>query len=461
MECACERSLRAGVRPGMTLAHARALVPPAGLTVRPHQPERDLLALRALAERMLRFSPMVAPDPPDGLLMDITGCQRLFRGESRLLHAVADAAERIGFVARAAVAPTLGCAWAVARHGDGDRRRVRAGEIPRAIATLPTAGLRIALQTVAALAEVGIERIGHLFGLPRKELAQRFGGELLLRLDQAMGEAMELIEPVRPAPPPTVERVFDGPTTQIAAVESATRGLISDLCGALAQRERGATRLELTLARIHDRALCARLSLSRPCRDPRHLWALLRPRLERANLGWGVESISLTASCSAIIAHEQLEEWADPAGPAGSADDELALGRAVDVLTERLGAPRIVRAEPVETHIPERGFRRASLGTRAAVCAPLPHERPSVLLDRPEAVRVMALTPDGPVSRVWWRDRELAVLSSIGPERIAPEWWRCPAPTRDYFSIQDGSGRWLWVFRELETGGWFLHGLWA
>ncbi len=33
--------------------------------------------------------------------------------------------------------------------------------------------------------------------------------------------------------------------------------------------------------------------------------------------------------------------------------------------------------------------------------------------------------------------------------------------TRDYFSICDEQGRWLWMYRVLEQGRWFVHGLWA
>jgi hypothetical protein len=40
----------------------------------------------------------------------------------------------------------------------------------------------------------------------------------------------------------------------------------------------------------------------------------------------------------------------------------------------------------------------------------------------------------------------------------------CPdfsGETRDYFKVQDEQGRWLWIYRVLEQGCWFVHGLWA
>src|SRR5688500_11553930 len=68
----CEYARAAGIRPGMSLAHARALLPLGAVETQPFTPERDDAALRALAHWALKFSPVVAPDPPDGLLIDIT-----------------------------------------------------------------------------------------------------------------------------------------------------------------------------------------------------------------------------------------------------------------------------------------------------------------------------------------------------------------------------------------------------
>ena len=59
------------------------------------------------------------------------------------------------------------------------------------------------------------------------------------------------------------------------------------------------------------------------------------------------------------------------------------------------------------------------------------------------------------------------VRRAEGPERIAGEWWRQEAPTRDYFRVEDAEGRRFWMFREGLYGveaahpRWFVHGLFA
>jgi protein ImuB len=104
-----------------------------------------------------------------------------------------------------------------------------------------------------------------------------------------------------------------------------------------------------------------------------------------------------------------------------------------------------------------------------AMAMMLQADRPTALLERPETIDVMSVTPEGPPQWLRWRGGEYAVIASSGPERIAEEWWRsaefdCRA--RDYFRVQINDGRWLWVFRvrggnEDAGAGWFVHGEWT
>ncbi len=53
------------------------------------------------------------------------------------------------------------------------------------------------------------------------------------------------------------------------------------------------------------------------------------------------------------------------------------------------------------------------------------------------------------------------VLAGVGPERIAATHGTVPERTRDYFKVEIDGGRWLWVYRELAAGHWYVHGMWA
>ncbi|MBL7599235.1 DNA polymerase Y family protein, partial [Escherichia coli] len=60
-----------GLRAGMPVTKAQVLVP--GLIVQDADPAADAEALERLAVWLLRYAPIVAPDPPDGLIIDSTG----------------------------------------------------------------------------------------------------------------------------------------------------------------------------------------------------------------------------------------------------------------------------------------------------------------------------------------------------------------------------------------------------
>ena len=77
---------RAGLCPGMPAAKAQALVP--GLIVRDAEPPADAKDLDRLALWALqRYAPVATADPPDGLVIDMTGTAHLHGGEDATLAA--------------------------------------------------------------------------------------------------------------------------------------------------------------------------------------------------------------------------------------------------------------------------------------------------------------------------------------------------------------------------------------
>jgi len=447
----------------MPVGEARGVLPPGdGVRLLPADPARTREALRALALWSHRFSPVVATDEPDGLRCDATACPPLFGGEAAMMRTITRRLARLGFGARVALAPTYAAAWALARFASAKDPIVQEQDARAALAPLPVAALAADEETIISLAEVGVERLEHLLDLPRSALRARFGEALALRLDQALGLAFEPIEPVRERPPLRVGRAFNGPTKSPEGIDRTVRDLLERLCGRMEARQCGARRLVVTLERADLPPLALEKRLGRASRDARHLHALVRPDLERAQMGFGVEGIEVEAIETPSIPHEQMEKWR---GGAPDAPRRRRLGELVDTLSSRLSRDRVRTVEGVESHAPERVFRaRAadeSLEGKATPAAISPADRPTMLLRAPAPASVMAATPDGPVLGVRWRDEHAGVTACVGPERIAPEWWRRPGPTRDYFKVRLRTGQWLWIYREAETGRWFVHGVWC
>src|SRR4029077_10606165 len=76
-----------GLSPGQTLTAARAVCP--ALVPVDADPVADEAALGRLAAWCERYTPMAAPDPPDGLWLDIAGCTAVFATEAELVRDLA------------------------------------------------------------------------------------------------------------------------------------------------------------------------------------------------------------------------------------------------------------------------------------------------------------------------------------------------------------------------------------
>ena len=504
---ALNRAARAaGVRAGTMLADARALCPE--LAVGLGDPAGDLAFLEKLAVWAQRWGPWSALDPPDGLLVDITGVAHLFGGEEALL---ADAVARFGargFTARVAIAPTAGAGWALAhflpfrggdpRSGGGARAGTRDGAGQRAwgysreplhqldlrstasrwspspegedLSEFPVAALRLDPATVLVLRRLGLKQIGDLTGIGRDALARRFrtarapAANPLVRLDQLLGRVPEPLLPVVAHDMPLVQRRLMEPIRHRALLDRVLGDLAEDMARVLEGLGLGARRLELGLWKVDGEVLLRRLEMAAASRDAAHIAGLFSRKLDDLDAGFGIELVRLRSPWTEPMAllQSDLEASAEMHG--------TSLAACIDRLTVRLGAEAVRRPVPHASHIPERAQRwQAPLEPEVNSQGELAfHARPLKLLDRAEPIAVLYASPDGLPRRFRWRGQVHEVARAEGPERVAPEWWRERSSTRlrDYYRIEDGEGRRYWIYRAGLAGDgrggmpeWFLQGL--
>jgi protein ImuB len=511
-----------GLKPGMALADARAMYP--ALPVADADQNADLRLLAAVADWCDRYTPLVGLDPPDGLTLDITGCAHLFGGETALARDLVMRLAQQGLRARSAVADTVGCAWAVARHGDSrapvDARNAEYSIVPRggteaAMLPLPVAALRIAPDVAGGLVTMGLSRMADLAGRPRAPLAARFGEPLLRRLDQTLGRADEPITPRLPLPQAMAEQRFAEPIAMEADVLGIIEHLARELGRVLERRGEGARLLQLALFRTDGKVHRLEIGTGAPLRDAVRARRLFEDRLatlgDACDPGFGFDVVRLSAL---------VTECCDPVQTGLAGDDQSEeLAHLIDRLGARFGLRRIAWLVPQDTHIPE--FAVAAVPAHAVVCpgrsaarseaqwcaadpgprssnkqpgsrisgAPLARctasgtrdesisepdslapTRPIRLFERPEPIDAVAAVPDGPPVRFRWRRMLHEVAHAEGPERIAMEWWRDETGrvlTRDYFRVESRSGVRVWLYREglygreVERPRWYLHGLFA
>jgi protein ImuB len=156
----------------------------------------------------------------------------------------------------------------------------------------------------------------------------------------------------------------------------------------------------------------------------------------------------------------------------------LEVDHLVDRLRLRLGEEGVARVKLVESHLPEKAWERVQSAKckvqnekretpssfftfHFSLFTSLP--RPLHLLPTPAELRVM-VTPshaaEGRPAAFVHEHRVHQVTNWSGPERIAGCWWDGHNKTRDYFEVEDPTGRRFWIFRVSQTRKWYLHGEW-
>jgi protein ImuB len=437
------------------------------LAVEPEDAAADARLLAVLADACLRYTPLTAIDPPDGLLLDVSGCAHLFGGEAGLLDDLAARLARSGFAHRCAIAGSIGAAWAAARFASATI--VAAGAERDLLTPLPLSALRLPAETVAALARVGLKRIGDILDLPRAPLAARFGDALLRHLDRALGREQEPLSPRLPVAPYLADQPFPDPIAREEDVLAVAERLAARLKLALERRGEGARVIELTLFRTDGAVRRVAAGISRPLRDPGAIRALFVERLaalgDALDPGFGFDLARLAVLTAEPMPPQQVG--------LDTREDAADLARLIDRLSARLGARRVTRLAAYDSHIPElaAGAAPAQRGDAAGweafrayrAAAELP-ARPLRLFARPEPIEAVAEVPDGPPLRFRWRCALHEVVAAEGPERIEGAWWSEEGgPTRDYFHVEDRAGLRFWLFRAgLYRGAarpcWFMHG---
>jgi protein ImuB len=459
-----------GIVPGITITKARSFAPE--IEVIDAQPEADFEGIRKLALWAgQRYSPIVAPDAPDGLWLDITGCAALFSTEAALLKDLHRRIRAFGVSVQIAVADTAGCAHAVARHVPAGRPvTIEPGAHRKAIELLPISALRLEADIIEGLRKLGFERVEQLIGAARGPLAKRFGRTLHRRLDQALGIVAEPIEPIFPEHLPRARRGFMEPIATPDAFAKVIGELVADVADQLGRAGKGARRLDCYFHRVDGHTQVARVGTATPSRDPTHLAKLLCAKIETIEPGLGIEAMTLLVSLMEPIAPRQ-DEGLERLGQRGP--DLAAL---VDTLGNRFGSHSLHRMAVRPSGMPERSMQRSpALGRDGSEGWEDDLPRPARMLARPEPIEVIALLPDDAPRMFIWRGRRYRVTQGDGPERLHGEWWRDagvegeqPLSVRDYYQVETVSGGRYWLFRagDGENGStgsmrWFIHGAFA
>lgn len=392
---------------------------------------------------------------PELIALDVTGSLRLFGGPRVLWRTIVHTCPP---GTQAGMACTAWGAALLARQTHGIRRVLRPKTLQRRLNPLPCTALTLTTAIAASLAAWGCHTLGQLRRLPRAGLMQRGLATILQQLDRAY----------QPGPAPAAWRLpplsFDATReprfhgTSLAAIETALIPLLDDLCNDLQAHQAAIAQMILTLH--HDTSRCPVpatrlvLPLARPQWEAAACLHLCRLRIQALVLPGPV--LRVTLRCPQIQSRIPLATSLLP----DTQVDRQHEDRLLDILRARLGPGCLHFPQPRDWPLPEQAESWLETPGHAATPpaqAHWPGSRPFWLLPSPTPLAAQHDTPA-------WQGAPLHLLA--GPERIEGGWWRPgDAPTRnaarDYFIAADAHAARYWIYRDLRSGRWFLHGLFA
>jgi len=448
-----------GIRCGMAVADAKAII--TDLQVIDDMPGKPDRLLKALGEWCIRYTPIIAVDLPDGLILDISGCAHLWGGERAYLKEIVTRLRSKGYDVRAAITDTIGAAWAISRFGQVTPV-IESNEHTTALLPLPPVALRLEPATLECLQKLGLTTIKSFINMPRSVLRRRFGEPFLSRLGQALGIEDEPIIPLRPIQPYEERLPCLEPICTATGIEIVIQKLLELLCKRLKQEGKGLRTAILKCYRIDGKTITVDIGTNRASYHIPHLFKLFELKINTIEPALGIELFTLEASKVEDVDPVQEALWAGKPGL-----DDLNITELLDRLAGKIGADTIHRYLPDEHYWPERSVKLApSLQDKPTINWSNDKPRPTQLLSRPEHIEVSAPIPDYPPMLFIYKGKTHQIKKADGPERIEREWWLDTGEHRDYYYVEDDKGQRYWLFRtghydENRKQQWFIHGFFA
>lgn len=403
-------------------------------------PQLEQAALHNLALWALQWSSQVSEGEAALLWLEIGASRQLFGSASTLRAHLAAELAALGYHARLGIAPTPQGAALLARAGHAENATTLTALLAL-LRPLPLSLLALAPEQLTALRSTGLGTIGELLALPAAALARRFGPDTSHFLQQLRGQAPEPLRMLRVPPEFSSRCEFSCALTDATALLFPLQRLLAGLQGYLRSLDRAVQRYTLRLEHRQHPATHLEIGLARPTRAAAQLLILARERLAALTLAAPVQALGLTAQEFVQPLVLQMDCFSQ------SAQHSEQLQTTIDRLVARLGGEAVQTLRLAADHRPERAWtalaaqHSTASGSAPAVPGASPL-RPCWLLPKPRSIEA---------------PQELLA----GPERIESGWWDGADVARDYYLARGTAGAQWWVYRDLRSGAWHLHGLWA
>ncbi len=439
--CLNDSATACGLQPGMGIAMARTLCGDQSLQLLDRDTAAEARCLQELCCWAYSITPNLHPWRGDCLLLEVSGCLRLFGGLHSLLRQVERDLGRRRYHVDSGMAATPKAAWLLTFTPPATALDPGSALESR-LAPLPLALLSPLAPGLDGLEKAGLHTLGHLLQLPAPALGRRCGKALVTLLGQITGRIHDREADFQPPSQFSDSYLFGYEVGNLQEMQPAITLLLESLQHFLQNTQQHTREIHWRFVSADHRRQSLAVRASEGMVSARHWKLLTTARMERQTLIDGVETIVLE---SPQLEHAILSS----ADLFGRADNE-PLDSLPDRLRNRLGLPAVQHVAPRSEHLPEFAVH-CSAERPATSRADSAHTelRPFWLLPQPLPVRQQD------ARTLYWNG---PLTLARGPERIEDGWWHKPA-SRDYFVATNAFGAAFWVFFDRIERQWFVHGI--
>ncbi|MFA0812067.1 Y-family DNA polymerase [Microbulbifer epialgicus] len=456
-----------GVEPGLSIATACALS--ADLQLLERDSEREQQQLEQLAQWGYSFTPVVSPETassidngdsrPACLNLELSGCLKANGGLRPLLEQLQEELKLMGIGSIMGLGHSPSAARMLSQLAEHRQWLARTHSAPSPqqwkqwISFSPSKLLDCDNKTIAKLYACGIKRVSQLLAIPLSEVGSRFGRSFVDYLARLNGSRQDPIPSYQPPAQFESELFFPSPLDNSEQLLFPIGRLLRELCQQLQRRQLYTQQLHWQLDFGQNQRKAFTVEISRPQLEPQRLIALTKLQLERHSLQHPAQALRLSCKKLHPLVQEEMGEDLFDEGKRDECSHQL-----LDKLKARLGHQALSGIALKESYLPEQAWQSADtllLKTnpkkKGHQLTPVKAARPSWLLPRPSKLQ-------GRGHKLFYQG-ELQLLQ--GPERIDGYWWQHGRHGRDYYIAKSEDGCLYWIFQDLTSEEWFLHGIFS
>ena len=417
---------------------------------------REIESLQQLAQWAYQFTPCVSIRAPASLILDVSGCLKLFKGLNNLKAKIHAGLEQLGFRVSMGVNRTPLAALLFAESGTPDNL----GDTRSSLAPVPIHSLRIDENIIDALHSMGISTCAQLFKLPTDGLNRRYGVFFTDYLARLTGEKPDPQKFISDKPRFRSDITFMSDVTNLESLVFPMKRLLGELQAFLTGRQLQLNQFSFKLAHRSHSPKTFTVYLASPDNDQQMFLMLSQLQLEKINDMPEVDNIALAANHffktetdSGDLFHGTRFMQKD--GRMHSKAEEARATHLINMMTARLGPQACFGLSASNDHRPELAWKPVQVSSRRDKHEVDESTRPLFLLPEPKRLSPSLSSPKSAPSL----SGRLELLQ--GPERIDFGWWDERPVSRDYYIARHASGALYWIFLNLKDDTWHLHGIFS